>query len=511
MPRRPCAAVLAAVLAGCTVGPSYVADRPTLPAAFGEHPATPAEVARTEAEQRAWWASFHDPLLDALVEQAIGGNLELRAEAQRIIEARAARNEERAAFYPQVDFNTEFAEQHFSSTVEYPPLPNANLFNRQYQGGPQISWELDVFGRIRREVQARDAELQATIEERSGALVSLLAELANQYMTLRSAQARLRIAQDDVRIAADGLQLTQRTFAQGLGTTLQIAQAQGQLDTVRAELSPLHTAIERAAHAIGVLTGQLPERDVAMLETPAPMPAIPALPAALPSIVIARRPDIREAERRYAASVARVGVAVADLYPRFNLPLYALPESSEIHTLFSSASLVWQAAIAIDAPLYTGGRLRNQVIAARAEAEDARLSYEQTVLRAFGEVEDAISAYRDDAIRLVELRRAAADNRLALTRAQALYSHGLSGFLDVLTAERSVSAADDALALGQLALTTDAVALFRAIGAGWQGVDWDRPELPVSPALEIEAAAAARATAPPPAPLRPRDLQPPPR
>ncbi len=495
---RVIACVLVAALAACrAVGPDYKPDLPPLPALFGEHPATPQEIARTEAEQRAWWASFHDPVLDALVEQAIGGNLELRAEAQRIIEARAARNEERAAFYPQVNFNTEFAEQHYSTTLEFPPLHGVSPFNRQYQGGPQISWEIDVFGRIRREVEARDAELQATIEDRRGALVSLLAELANQYITLRSAQSRLRIAEDDVRIAADGLQLTQRSFAEGLGNSLQVAQAQGQLDTERAALSPLHTAVARAAHAIGILTGQLPERYVAMLEAPAPMPAIPALPAALPSIVIARRPDIREAERRYAAAVARIGVAVAELYPQFTLPLYALPESSQLHTLFSSASLVWQAAISATAPLYTGGRLRNQVIAARAEAEDARLSYEQTVLRSFGEVEDAISAYRDDAVRLGQLKLAAADNRLALARAQALYSHGLSGFLDVLTAERSVSSADDALALGQLAQTEDAVALFRAIGAGWQGVDWDRVTLPVSPALEIEAAAASRSIAPP--------------
>lgn len=496
MLRRLSVMGLVAALVGChAVGPDYRPDRAPLPAAFGAHPATPAEVARTEAEQRAWWAAFGDPVLDGLVEQAIGGNLELRQEAQRIVEARAARNEERAAFYPQVQLNTEFAEQSYSTTLEYPPLPGISPFNRQYQGGPQVSWELDVFGRIRREVQARDAEIDATIEDRRGALVSLLAELADQYITLRSAQERLRIAADDVRIAVDGLALTQRTFAQGLGNSLQVAQAQGQLDTERATLAPLHTAVARAAHTIGVLTGQLPERFVAQLEQPAPMPAIPALPAALPSVVIARRPDIREAERRYAAAVARIGVAVAELYPNFTLPLYALPESSQLHTLFSSASLVWQIAISATAPLYTGGRLRNQVVAARAEAEAARLAYEQTVLRAFGEVEDAISAYQDDAARLAQLKLAAADNRLALSRAQALYSHGLSGFLDVLTAERSVSAADDALALGQLAQTEDAVALFRAIGAGWQGVDWDRVELPVSPALEIQAAAAARRSA----------------
>lgn len=462
-----------------------------MPAAFETHPATPAELRRAETEQKAWWAAFGDPVLDGLVEQAIAGNLQLRAQAQRIIAARAMRNEERAAFFPQIDVMGLAAEQHFSTTLEFPPLAGVSSFNRLWQGGPELNWELDVFGRIRRSVQAADAELDATVEQRRGVLVSLLAELADQYATLRATQLRLSIAEANVRIAEQGLVLVQRLYRQGIGTTLQVAQAQSQLETQQAALPQLRTAIDRATHAIGILTGSLPERFTTSLTMAAPVPAVPALPATLPSIVLANRPDIRQAERRYAAAVARIGVAVADLYPRFTVPLYAYPQSSMIHEFFASASLAWQLALSTTIPVYTGGRLRNQVVAARAEAEEARLAYEQTVLQAFGEVEDALSAYRDDAVREERLRRAAADSRLAFERAETLFSHGLTGYLDVLTAERTVVAAEDAAALGTLVQLQDAVALFRAIGAGWQGVDWTDATLPVPPAVEQAAARAA--------------------
>jgi NodT family efflux transporter outer membrane factor (OMF) lipoprotein len=259
-------------------------------------------------------------------------------------------------------------------------------------------------------------------------------------------------------------------YAQGLGTTLQVAQAQGELETEQATRLPLQTRIAQLSHAIAVLCGQMPGTFEARLAQPAPLPDVPDLPVALPSTVIANRPDIRRAERQYAQATARIGVAIAQLYPSFTLPLSFTPQASMIHELFTASSLAWSLLLQASAPLYHGGTLRAEVREARANAEVARLGYEQTVLRAFGEVEDRLVAYGNDRVRADMLRRAAQDNALALDRARRLYGAGLSGFLDVLTSERATYTAENLEALGQLARLEDAIALFTALGAGWQGV-----------------------------------------
>ena len=469
-------------LEGCTVGPNYRPARPAAPEFLGTHPATPAAIARTDARLRSWWAGFGDPVLDLLIADAIVGNLDLRRATERIAESRADQREAEASFYPQLSGAASFGEQHEPINLEYPPLPDTtSTFNRQWQLGFQASWEIDVFGRVRRQVEVSERAVDVSIEDRRGVLVSLLAEVADAYATLRASQARLSIAERNVHAVSDGLALVDRLFVQGLGTSLQVAQQQAELESEQATLPPLRAAVADATHALAVLTGRLPERFTAILAQPAPLPAIPPMPASLPSSVIANRPDIRVAERQYALAVARVGVAVADLYPQFTIPLTLEPTASEVRQVFEGANVLWEATLSATAPIYQGGRLRAQVQAARAQAEEARLSYEQTVLSAFRDVEDSITAYETDAARDRALARAATYSALALQRSDILYSHGLTGFLDVLTAERTVFAADDAKAVSDLAMLEDAVGLYRALGAGWQGADLT-PPLPVTPA-----------------------------
>lgn len=477
-----CLALL--LLAGCTVGPDYRPPEADVPAGWTEHAATRAEIERTQARMRDWWASFHDPVLDRLVATAVASNLDLRIAGQRLLEAQDMREALSAALAPQIDFSGQAGLQRFSTTLEFPPLPGVSPSNRLWSPGFTASWELDVFGRIRRQIEAQDAELGADIEARRGVLLAVVGELATDYVALRSAQREVVIAESNIRAARDGLALTQRVFTQGLGTSLQVAQAQAELETEQATTSPLRTRIAQLSHAIGVLLGQMPGSVEAMLLRPAPLPRAPGLPVSLPSMVIANRPDIREAERRYAEASANIGVAVAQLYPDFTLPLSIGLQSSMIHELLAADSLAFQLVLSAAEPIYHGGRINARVHEARAEAEASRLTYQRTVLVAFREVEDRLIAYRNDTGRSAVLHRAAADNALALDRARRLYSAGLTGFLDVLSAERATYESEDAAALGDLARLSDAVALFIAIGAGWQGVPLTATSLPIDLAAQ---------------------------
>lgn len=476
------------LLPGCKLGPRYHAPQMDLPANWTEHDATATEIARTEAQMRDWWAAFHDPLLTALVSQAIAGNRELAIAGQRLLAARGLRDQIAGALYPQIDLTPAAGIQRFSTTLEFPPLPGVNSDNRVWQYGGTASWELDLFGRLRNSVDAQQAAVEAGVEQRRGTLLAILSELATDYVTLRTTQLQLQIADRNIRVAGAALQLSQKVYAQGLGTTLQVAQAQAELETEQATRPQLQTQIAQLAHAIAVLCGQMPGVLEAQLTQPAPLPDVPPLPVALPSMVIANRPDIRRSERQYAQATARIGVAIAQLYPSFTLPLSFTPQSSMVHELFTASSLAWSLLIQASIPVWHGGRLSAQVREARADAEAARLTYEQTVLQAFREVEDRLVAYRNDEIRTATLHRAAQDNALALERARRLYQAGLSGFLDVLTSERATYSAQNLEALGGLSRLQDAIGLFTAMGAGWQGVALTETTLPIDAARQRQMA-----------------------
>ena len=473
--RRAVASLVTLLLCGCDLGPRERPPPVVVPAGWTEHAATEAELARTGSEMRDWWACFHDATLDRLVTLAIAGNYDLAIASQRLLAARALRDQIAGGLYPQVDAVGMAGIDRSSTTEEYPPLPGTNSDSRLWEYGLDVSWELDVFGRIRRSVAAQQHAYEADLEQRRAILLALLSELADDYVALRASQLQLRIADRNIEAAGESLRLSDRLYQQGVGTTLQVAQAAGELETEQATRPRLQTSVAQLAHAISVLTGQLPGALEAMLQRPAPLPDIPALPVALPSTVIANRPDIRRAERQYAQATARVGVAVAQLYPDVTIPLSFTPQSSMIHELFTAASLSWSLLLAASAPIYHGGSLSAQVREARDNLEVARLAYQQTVLRGFQEVEDRLVAYRDDEVRAVTLHRAAADDALALQRARRLYEAGLTGFIDVLTSERATYAAQNLEAVAALSRLTDAIGLFTAIGAGWQGWAPPRP------------------------------------
>jgi NodT family efflux transporter outer membrane factor (OMF) lipoprotein len=464
--------LLLCTLAACTVGPDYTPPRPALPANWTEHAATPAEISVTNQQLKTWWASFNDPTLDRLVDTALTSNYDLKIASQRLIGARAERVIAASADYPQINAGSIASNNEASNTLEYPPIFGNGTNYRFYQAGFDATWEIDIFGGTRRAKQAAEADYGATIEERRAILVSLLAELATDYATLRASQERLAIADQNVTAARRSVDLTEQSFARGIGNNLEVAQAQAQLQTVLSSEPPLRATIARMTHAISVLLGQIPggalEQKLAGSE--AKIPAAPNLPVTLPSEVIANRPDIRRAERQYAAATARIGVAVADMYPHFSIPLSFTPQTSTLSGLFRASSMVWQIGLSASDHLYTGGALSARVRQAREQAEEARLAYEQTVLRAFQNVEDGLIDYAAEAQRDITLKAAAEDSDLAFQRSTRLYKAGLTDFLHVLVDERAAYAAEDLATQSELESISDAIALYKALGAGWQDV-----------------------------------------
>lgn len=365
---RGLALLLVALLACCMAGPDYNPPHMALPARFAEPQAHQAASGRL----RAWWAGFPDPTLDRLVDAAIADSYRLRLARIRLTQARAERAIAAAGNYPTVNFDASALNQGSSTTLESPPGVGAC---RTYEGGFDASWELDLFGGTERATEAAEAGLGAAIEARRNRLVSLLSELAADCATLRSAQRRLAILRRSIAAEPQALQLTEEQFRRGLGTTLEVAQARAQLETVEAVISSLEAEAARMAHALGILVDRFPGDLEAELARPARlMPVPPILPAAVPSEVVDNRPDIREAERRYAAATAEIGVAVAQLFPRFSIPLTLDPATSTLHQLLTAGSLVWAVGLVGNERIYDGAKRSAQLVSARGGRPSRRAS-----------------------------------------------------------------------------------------------------------------------------------------
>lgn len=464
------------------MGPDYQKPELALPAGWTEQRIDTANEAAA-GRLKDWWTEFHDPVLTQLIGDVISGNLRLQMARQRLIQARAERIVAGAAEYPQIDAGAQAADAASSTTLQWPP---GNGDYRTYAFGFDASWELDFFGGTKRGEQAADAGIGASIEDRRAILVTLLAELATDYATLRATQLRIVIATRNVDTARHAVDLTTTEFGHGLTTSLAVAQAQAQLESVRATVPTLRAQEARLTHAISLLTGRFPGELEAQLSVPEPIvPVPPKLPLSLPSEVVANRPDIQRAERRFAEATARVGVAVSQLYPHFSIPLMLMPTTSYLHQVFSAASLVWSVGLSASGNLYDGGQRTARVGEARAAAEIARIDYRQTVLTAFGEVEDALVNFKTETERRASLQAAAADSQTAFDRAERLYAAGLTDFLNVLSTERTLYAAQDQVALSDLARVQQVITLYQSLGGGWQAVPFDDETMP-PPSIDRE-------------------------
>lgn len=461
------AGVTLAVIAGCTVGPDHAPPTPATPAAW------PAALERGVDSQpgdlREWWRAFEDPTLDGLVDRALAGSLDLREAAARVAEARALRGVSAADLLPTVDVAGSASYSRSSKNTEGGPGGAPGEQTDTYELGFDASWELDVFGRVRRQVQAADADLDAAAESHRDARVVLVAEVARNYTEYRSAQARLAIARQNITTQEETLALSEDRLSAGLGTELQVAQARAQLETTRSQVPTITTALKRSAFRLDVLLGLQPGTLEPDLTADAPVPAPPtSVEIGLPAELLRRRPDIRRAERELAAASARVGVAVADLYPRFVLNGSFGLESGDLRDLFEADSQTWSIGpLTVRWPLFDAGRVRSNVRVREARHEQAHIAYERTVLEAYEEVANSLVSYARVRERHDALGRAVEASQRAVDLARDLWTRGVSDFLNVLDTQRELFQLQDQLAESNAAVTTSLIALYKAVGGGW--------------------------------------------
>ncbi|MDE1145364.1 MAG: efflux transporter outer membrane subunit [Azospirillaceae bacterium] len=460
-----------ALTAACTLGPDYKAPADTAPAGWSGTAANGIQTVQAggsadPAVLAHWWTEFHDPTLDRLVADLVADNLDLKVAEQRILSARAQRQSAAAAQYPSVKGETAAMRNRLP-----PGLVGQDLGGTSdiFLGGFDASWEIDLFGGTRRSIEEADANIQAGVENRRSMLMSMLAELGTDYAALRSAQARLAIADENVRLSQETRDLTAAKYKVGLATELQLAEADGQLEQQKAILPTLSTQAAQRVHAIATLTGRAPSEMDALLTTTGPeVPLPPALPVTLPAEVVRARPDIRASERSLAAANAEIGVREAARYPKLSLGLIGGSVNPIVGKLFEGNSLGWSAGPTFSGTIFDAGRLEAGVKGAEAQAQEARLNYRKAVLTAFQEVEDALVAYTNERERNATLHRALTAARTAQERARSQFRAGLSDFLTVLDSDRTLATSKDAVAQSDYLLVQQTIALYKALGGGWQ-------------------------------------------
>jgi NodT family efflux transporter outer membrane factor (OMF) lipoprotein len=474
-------ALLVPWTAACVVGPRYSPPHVAVPAAFQE--ARPQDLSQDDhATLETWWTGFQDPTLDDLVARAIAGNVDLKIAAAHVREARAARGIAASAALPQVDATGAYVRGERSDAV--PPFNSASgaasVFGPRaqnlFQAGFDAGWELDVFGGVKHDVEAAIAQVQAAEEDRRDVLVTLLGDVARNYVELRGAQRQIQILDATVESLRDSRDLAKARYDAGLGTALDTERAEGLVQTTASRRPEIERTVKRTIHRIGVLIGQQPAALATLLESPRPMPARPpAVPAALPSELLSRRPDLRRAERDVAAATARLGVARADLFPRFSIIGTFGRRSEDAADLGSMSSQFWSIIPGVRLPILTGGRIRANIQVQEARQEQTLQRYEQAVLVAIEEVENALVG-RDREERRVDALRASVDaNQRALGLATDRYTSGLESFLSVLDAQRALYAAQDGVVEGDTQVTVSLIALYKALGGGWTLTPPDSP------------------------------------
>ncbi|HEX7227561.1 MAG TPA: efflux transporter outer membrane subunit [Candidatus Binatia bacterium] len=458
--------------AGCSVGPSYKPPEIAVPASWNE--AQQSGFHTGPAPLTDWWTEFNDPLLNTLVERAVQSNLDIRLAEARIRESRALRSATASDAWPQLDAAGSYARSRSSENALSRGAGESSSFGANgardlFRAGFDASWEIDIFGGVRRRVEAADANVAASLEERRNALVTLLGDVARNYIELRGFQRRLTVARSNLRAQQETSDLTRVRFEAGLSSDFEVAQAEGQVNTTAAQIPALESALKGSVHRLDVLLGQQPGALWSELSNEAPVPALPPQAyVGLPAELLRRRPDIRRAERILAAATAQVGAATADLFPRFSLTGSFGFQSINAGDLISSPSRFWSIGPTILWPVFDAGRIRANIAVRDAQQEQALTLYEKTVLTAFEDVENSLVNYAKEQTRYRALIDAVAANRRAVQMANELYTRGLIDFLNVLETQRSLYASESELAQSETVMASNLVALYKALGGGWE-------------------------------------------
>jgi len=469
-------ATIAVGLIGCTVGPNYQSPEvreETKPSALdGE--SVPSRTV-PGAIDITWWKSFRDVELSLLVERLVAQNLDLKTAAERVIQSVAQRRIAVSQALPHIEgqsldtYNRQSPNGPISLLV---PAPGAPLDYALFRDGLTSSWQLDLFGRVRRAVEAADANTLAAVENRHGVALAAVAELAQSYMQLRGTQNRLGIAKRNLHLTEENIELVNARFRNGVATTLDMAQARAQQATIAATLPPLRAREAELINALGLLLGEAPRALETELHRTRILPRVPPkVPVGLPGTLIRRRPDIREAEARLHQATAQTGVAVANFYPDVTLNGAVNLESLHLSNLFTPASTAFAVGPSISIPIFEGGRLRGALALSESQQREAAVFFQETVLRAWKEVDDALTRYREAQRRRIDVARSVTENQSALQAARQRYSEGATNFLDVTATQAQLLQSENDLSDSDTLIATDLVNLYRALGGGWEVAD----------------------------------------
>ncbi|PWU11989.1 MAG: hypothetical protein C5B50_22255 [Verrucomicrobia bacterium] len=456
---------LLTLLAGCSVGPNY--HPPTMPAgaAFSNGGQTNFAVQPITIE---WWKQFNDPHLTSLIERAISSNLDVRVATARVREARALRSQAVADYFPAANANASYTKS-AESRDSLHDSTTSQRYNELWNAGFDATWELDIFGRVRRSVEASSADLGATIANRQDVLLSLMAEIARNYFELRGTRIHLEVARKNAENQRQTLDLTETKFRAGRATELDAARARAELTSTLAAIPPLESDVKHAIHRLSVLLGQLPAALDSELGKQSPAPAQPTLiNIGNPADLLRRRPDIRVAERNLAAATARIGVETADLFPRVTFNGNVAMEANTIGEFGGAGSDSYSFGPKISWAALDFGHVRARIKAANARADAELALYEKTVLNALEDTENALVDIGREQARRELLRQSDRAATEATDLARQRYEGGIADFLPVLDAERTQLDIQVQLARSNTQVVLDLIALYKALGGGWE-------------------------------------------
>jgi len=456
--------VLALLIGGCMVGPDYTRQEPEAPQQWHTELQSgltgsqvgPATLAR-------WWSVLQDPLLSNLEERAIQANLELKEARARVLEARAMRGLERAGLFPTLDAEGSATKSRSSESG------GTGAERDLYAVGFDAGWELDVFGGTRRSVEAAQASLEATEADLHDVMVSLLAEVALNYLEVRTFQARLEANQANIKVQQESYDLNLSRYRAGLIAELTVQESLRILMSSSAQIPSLETGLEAAMNRLAVLLGEPPGGLHMELATQQPLPVLPpSLAVGIPAETLRRRPDISRAERTLAAQTARIGIATAELYPKLQLSGSLGLEAVTSGDLFQSTNRTWSVGPRVSWNIFDAGAIRRNIQIQSARQEQALIRYETTVLRALEDVENALVAYAKEQTRREFLIQASNAATRAGQLAQDQYRAGLVNYSHVLDAQRTLYIIKDTQTQSDGAVAANLVRLYKALGGGWQ-------------------------------------------
>jgi outer membrane protein, multidrug efflux system len=472
-------------LGGCLLGPDYVRPKVDTPPSFRFEYQDAQDVANTQ-----WWQQFQDPVLNELIATALANNLDVKNATARVDEFLGQFVSTRSALFPQVGAGFDASRQRASKSAAIPVPAGVGPVYNQFQPSVSASWDIDLFGQVRRETEAARANLLGSEQSRRATILTLVASVASSYITLRSLDRQLEIAQDTTESRAESVKVFELRFKGGQMSQMELAQSQSEYEATAATVPQLETQIAQQEDALSVLLGRDPGpilrgRVLAAL-------AAPAVPAGLPSDLLDRRPDLQQAEQNLIAQNALIGAAKALYFPSISLTGLFGSVSSRFSNLWSGPAKVWSFGGSVTVPIFTGGNITGQVHQAEARQQEALFAYEKAIQVAFQQVDDALIALQKSREQLDIQAKQVDALRIYLRLARARYEGGYTSYIDVLDAERSLFSAELQYTQTQSLTLTSLVSLYMAMGGGWV-VQAEQMIAPPPPPASMPPAAAGPA------------------